>query len=92
MLYLYRVADYYEAPPNDYRIITAPIGDPIGELPDGFYSPLPNCPNCGGILVWDEAGHVSGWRTCDSCQQHYLVTTSEMGSMAKRLGLTQTTG
>ena len=25
------------------------------------------CPDCNGRVVWDEAGHVPGWRTCAQC-------------------------
>lgn len=31
------------------------------------------CPReCGGMLRWDEAGHVPGYRTCEACHAHYL--------------------
>lgn len=88
MLHLYRVADYYDAFPNDYRVITAPVGDPIADLPDGFYSPLPPCPDCGGILEWAEAGRVPGWRQCADCGAEFTVTTAEMGAQASRMGMT----
>jgi hypothetical protein len=35
-------------------------------LPTGAWweAPLPSCPDCGGDLVWAEAGNVPGTRNC----------------------------
>ncbi len=36
-----------------------------GRIVGAWYDmPLPKCPDCGGDLVWDEAGHVPGTRAC----------------------------
>ena len=38
------------------------------------------CPSaCGGLVRWAEAGHVPGYRICDTCGRHYLAR----GSMSK---------
>ena len=33
--------------------------------------PLPACPDCGGDLVWYEAGHVPGTRKCMGQPDHH---------------------
>ena len=88
MLHLYRVGSYREAPPNDYRTILAPRGEPLADLPDGFYSPLPPCPDCGGEIKWAEAGRAPGARKCAGCGQDYVVETAEMSTAAERNGMT----
>lgn len=37
--------------------------------------PLPDCPDCGGDLVWFEAGYVPGTRRCKSCGSMFSVQT-----------------
>ncbi len=37
--------------------------------------PLPPCPDCGGDLLWWEAGHVPGTRKCNSCGSLFSVQT-----------------
>jgi len=36
-----------------------------------FDLPLPPCPDCGGRVVWDEAGNVPGSRKCLACESQY---------------------
>jgi hypothetical protein len=39
----------------------------LGAIPPGmawYEKPLPPCPDCGGDVVWFEAGHVPGTRKC----------------------------
>jgi hypothetical protein len=31
------------------------------------------CPNCGGRLLWAEAGYVPGYRICERCGRSWLV-------------------
>jgi hypothetical protein len=42
--------------------------------------PLPPCPDCGGELVWDEAGHVPGTRLCMGCGSLFSVQTEHVAS------------
>ena len=37
--------------------------------------PLPACPDCGGNIVWAEAGHVPGTRQCVACGSLFSVQT-----------------
>ena len=39
--------------------------------------PLPACPDCGGNIVWAEAGHVPGTRQCVACGSLFSVQTGE---------------
>ena len=34
----------------------------------------PACPDCGGEIVWAEAGDVPGSRECDTCGSRYVDT------------------
>ena len=87
MLNLYRVGLHREAPPNDCRTILAPRGEPLADLPDGLYSPLPPCPECGGKIKWAEAGRAPGARRCTGCSQDYVVETAGIGALAERNGM-----
>jgi len=31
------------------------------------------CPNCGGRLLWAEAGYVPGYRICEMCGRSWMV-------------------
>ena len=53
---------------------------PIPSSPDDgvYYNPVnygdegyPACPDCGGDLVWAEAGRVPGSRECGSCGSQF---------------------
>lgn len=35
--------------------------------------PLPACPDCGGDVVWHEAGYVPGTRKCQGCGSLFSV-------------------
>ena len=39
--------------------------------------PLPACPDCGGNIVWAEAGHVPGTRQCVACGSLFSVQAGE---------------
>lgn len=32
------------------------------------------CPDCGGSIVWAEAGTSPGWRRCETCGSEWRVT------------------
>jgi len=36
---------------------------------------LPPCPDCGGILIWWEAGYIPGTRRCLDCASLFEVTS-----------------
>lgn len=41
------------------------VSIPMGPVTDAWWTvPLPPCPDCGGDLVWAEAGYVPGARRC----------------------------
>jgi len=51
---------------------------PMGPVTGAWWEiPLPDCPDCGGELVWYEAGYVPGTRKCTSCGSLFSVGTRE---------------
>ncbi len=61
---VYRIGDeYVEADGNNISVGVRP-----GAADDGTY---PDCPDCGGIVVWNEAGHVPGSRACKECGSQF---------------------
>ncbi len=52
----------------------------MGTLPTGeawWEVPLPPCPDCGGQVVWWEAGYVPGTRKCLGCGSLFSVQCDE---------------
>ena len=51
---------------------------PIGPISISLYAvPLPPCPDCGGELLWFEAGYVPGTRKCaNGCGSFFRVSSS----------------
>ncbi len=52
----------------------------MGALPAGvawWEVPLPACPDCGGEVVWWEAGYVPGTRKCLNCGSLFSVQCAE---------------
>lgn len=39
--------------------------------------PLPRCPDCGGEVVWAEAGNVPGTRACSECRSLFAVQSRD---------------
>ena len=40
----------------------------------------PNCPDCGGLIQWAEAGAAPGSRQCVECGAYYVDTTYGVAS------------
>lgn len=65
--------EYVDADPSE------DVELPIPSAPGGeYYNPVnagdagyPACPDCGGDLVWAEAGRVPGSRDCISCGSQF---------------------
>ena len=50
----------------------------LGDVVGAWYEiPLPPCPDCGGTLVWAEAGYVPGTRQCTGCGSLFSVQTKQ---------------
>lgn len=61
---VYKIGDeYVEADRNNVSVGIRP-----GACDDGTY---PACPDCGGTVVWNEAGHVPGSRVCRDCGSQF---------------------
>lgn len=79
------IDDYYDAAPPDISVLVVrrqpdDIEDDIeaeiiaGPITDAWWDvPLPPCPDCGGDLVWHEAGYVPGTRICMGCGSLFSV-------------------
>lgn len=53
----------------EIEIDMGPITSSIWDLP------LPKCPDCGGEVVWAEAGYVPGTRECKNCRSLFMIDT-----------------
>jgi len=49
-----------------------------------WQAPLPPCPDCGGGIVWHEAGYVPGTRKCVGCGSLFHVETEHGRVMLSR--------
>lgn len=45
----------------------------IGTLDSCWDLPLPQCPDCGGEIVWAENGYVPGTRECTKCHSIFAI-------------------
>jgi predicted RNA-binding Zn-ribbon protein involved in translation (DUF1610 family) len=51
----------------------------MGPVTGAWYDvPLPACPDCGGEVVWAEAGYVPGTRQCTGCGSLFSVQTERV--------------
>jgi hypothetical protein len=50
-----------EIPAEDHVDVHLPMGPTTNPWWD---LPLPRCPDCGGVIIWYEAGYVPGARKC----------------------------
>jgi hypothetical protein len=68
----YKVRGRYVGADNveDVNVLAGPVTDSCWTVP------LPPCPDCGGNVVWAEAGLVPGARECLRCGSLFSVTTS----------------
>lgn len=72
---------FYAAGTHEYRIggKYVPADDldcevVMGPITDSWHAvPLPPCPDCGGSVVWAEAGYVPGTRECCGCGSMFTV-------------------
>ena len=64
-----RIGGKYDQPDDGLRIEMGPVTGAWWDVP------LPACPDCGGVLVWAEAGYVPGTRACVNCGSLFSVQT-----------------
>jgi len=62
--------EYVSAEKNQIELLAGPC---VGAWWD---VPLPPCPDCGGEIVWAEAGYVPGTRRCVACGSRFSVQTT----------------
>ena len=67
-----RIGAEYDQPDDGLRI-------EMGTVTGAWYNvPLPACPDCGGEVVWAEAGYVTGTRQCTGCGSLFSVQTEQV--------------
>lgn len=74
-----------------YHEDAKPVASDMGLIRHSIWDlPLPACPDCGGEVVWAEAGLVPGARECTACGSRFTVETWEqperLESLAQKWG------
>ena len=67
-----RIGMEYDLPDDGLRIDMGPVTGAWWDVP------LPACPDCGGVVVWSEAGYVPGTRECTGCGSLFSVQTERV--------------
>jgi uncharacterized protein (DUF983 family) len=45
------------------------------------------CPSCGqGMILWNEAGYVPGYRTCDHCHNDFMAKGNAQNPKLVKIG------